>query len=145
MKNKICYFAYGSNLNVDQIKERCKSFRLVGKSILKRYKLEFGGFSDKWDCGTANIVLDENEEVWGIIYELTENALMDLDYCEGNYDRVGVSVFNNFKKLNAFTYQLKNKNDKSNPSNMYLSIMIDAARKFSFPKYYINRLINFRV
>ena len=37
------YIAYGSNLNVEQMKRRCPSARIVGTSEIQNYELLFKG------------------------------------------------------------------------------------------------------
>ena len=41
--NKRYYIAYGSNLNVRQMRMRCPSARIIGTSVLKDYELLFKG------------------------------------------------------------------------------------------------------
>lgn len=80
MKQKevhILYFAYGSNLNLDQMKKRCPEFKKIGYGILKNYLW----FISK--RGYANIVPSENDEVHGIIYDLSESDIDNLDIKEG--------------------------------------------------------------
>ena len=43
MKEKRYYIAYGSNLNVGQMRMRCPSARIIGTSVLKDYELLFKG------------------------------------------------------------------------------------------------------
>lgn len=42
MKRKL-YIAYGSNLNLMQMAERCPTARVVGTSMLENYQLVFRG------------------------------------------------------------------------------------------------------
>ena len=37
------YIAYGSNLNVQQMKFRCPGAKVVGKSVIKNYELLYKG------------------------------------------------------------------------------------------------------
>ena len=41
--NKRYYIAYGSNLNVRQMRMRCPTARIIGTSVLKDYELLFKG------------------------------------------------------------------------------------------------------
>lgn len=43
MNKKRYYIAYGSNLNLEQMKRRCPTAEVVGASELKEYKLVFKG------------------------------------------------------------------------------------------------------
>jgi len=44
------YFAYGSNMNIPQMNERCGvgSFEILGVAILENYKLTFTRHSRQW-------------------------------------------------------------------------------------------------
>ena len=37
------YMAYGSNMNLEQMADRCRTAEVVGKGILKNYELLFRG------------------------------------------------------------------------------------------------------
>lgn len=71
------YFAYGSNMAVSQMRQRCPECRRLGKASLPGYK---------WIIttrGYANIVTDEHSTVEGILYELTLDDEEALDRFEG--------------------------------------------------------------
>ena len=44
--NKRFYVAYGSNLNLVQMKHRCPTARLIGTGVLNDYELQFRGQPD---------------------------------------------------------------------------------------------------
>ena len=41
--SKKLYIAYGSNLNLEQMKFRCPTAKLVGKGTIENYELQFKG------------------------------------------------------------------------------------------------------
>ena len=43
MSKKQLYIAYGSNINLEQMKYRCPHSKIVGTSEIKDYELEFRG------------------------------------------------------------------------------------------------------
>ena len=43
MKRRL-YVAYGSNLNLEQMKYRCPTAKLVGTGVINDYELQFKGF-----------------------------------------------------------------------------------------------------
>ncbi|MCH8063679.1 MAG: gamma-glutamylcyclotransferase, partial [Chloroflexi bacterium] len=77
------YFAYGSNMNPDQI--RCVSPKAVFISTvrLQSHRLDFTRFSKRRCGGVADIVPDPNAETWGVLYEVEEEDLKALDKKEG--------------------------------------------------------------
>ena len=66
------YFAYGSNMNWQQMRERCPSARFVGVALLSEHKLAFTRKSKKRGCGVADAVLEGGRKVWGVIYEIDD-------------------------------------------------------------------------
>ena len=71
------YFAYGSNLWRNQMKDRCPDHRVIGNGVLKGYR---------WIISTqgyANIVKSKRDEVHGVIYEISESDERSLDRFEG--------------------------------------------------------------
>ena len=55
--NEKLYFAYGSNINLNQMDVRCPDARVVGPAVLEGYELLFRGNSR--GCGVATIAPNE--------------------------------------------------------------------------------------
>ena len=75
------YFAYGSNLSHEQMKERCKSSKYIKNIFLPGYKLSFCTI-DK-DYGAANIIKKLDSKVPGGVWKISANDEKELDYYEG--------------------------------------------------------------
>ena len=75
------YFAYGSNLSHEQMKERCKNSKYIKKIFLENYKLSFCAI-DK-DYGVANIIKKLDSKVPGGIWKISANDEKKLDCYEG--------------------------------------------------------------
>lgn len=92
------YFAYGSNMNIKRMLERGVFFSSKEKGTLKGYKFIINKKSQKNpNIGFANIIRDDNSEVEGIIYEVSENDILKLDKYEGypkHYNRVTYIINN---------------------------------------------------
>lgn len=135
------YFAYGSNMDQKQMKERCPNSKLIGKGVLNEYKLAFTIYSQKRRCGCADIVASPNKEVWGLIYSLTAADLIKLDRFErtpDNYRRIHLEIEDESgNKLKVETYEVVNKTTTDlKPSKDYLSKITKATKEFSFPDSY---------
>jgi gamma-glutamylcyclotransferase (GGCT)/AIG2-like uncharacterized protein YtfP len=76
------YFAYGSNMDSVQMKERCPSSTFVCRAKLPSHRLAFTLRSFSRGCGVADILRDEAKDVWGVVYELLEHELEHLDKSE---------------------------------------------------------------
>lgn len=81
----VWYFAYGSNLSVDLMKERVGEWRLSKRALVRNYRLTFNVFSKKWQGYTANLRPSERFEdvVRGVVYHLTKEQLAKLQTHEG--------------------------------------------------------------
>lgn len=91
------YFAYGSNLSLNQVKERNLSMKLLHLGILEHYKIMFNKRSKKNPLeGFANIVPSWNDFVVGAIFEIIDEAdIKILDKFEGypiHYEKTNIHV-----------------------------------------------------
>jgi gamma-glutamylcyclotransferase (GGCT)/AIG2-like uncharacterized protein YtfP len=91
MSKRHLYFAFGSNLDRWQMRERCRGATIEGPASLPKHRLVFGGFSRRWDSAVASVVRDAGSCVPGVLYSLTDDDLAALDRFEGvpdYYERV---------------------------------------------------------
>lgn len=70
------YFAYGSNLNFDQMAYRCPEATVVGTAKLDDYELAFRR-------GYLTILPKEGASVEGLIWSVTDHDESQLDCYEG--------------------------------------------------------------
>lgn len=78
---KPLYFAYGSNINLDQMRYRCPDATVYGQAVLDNYDLRFRG------SGVATVEPKEGACVYGLLWELT-------DKCEASpLRRLSASVY----------------------------------------------------
>ena len=62
------YFAYGSNLDVQQMQHRCaEAVRLVAPGCLRGYTLAFNAYASSWGGGVADVVIAPQQEYLGIL------------------------------------------------------------------------------
>ena len=75
--DKPLYFAYGSNINLDQMRYRCPDATVYGQAVLDNYDLRFRG------SGVATVEPKEGACVYGLLWELTDKCEASLDRYEG--------------------------------------------------------------
>jgi gamma-glutamylcyclotransferase len=123
----VYYFAYASNLNQKQMKERCPQARPVSAVTLHHYRLVFSDWSRKWRGGVATIQPFRGEKVPGAIYELSEEDMRRLDRyedCPAKFSRITVKVNNDFGELiEAVTYIRSGRAEENKPSKEYLAVI----------------------
>ncbi len=91
MANGNLYFAYGSNINLDQMAYRCPDAKVVGPVTLEDYELLFRG------SGVATIGPKEGSTVHGLLWRITPQCERSLDRYEGYphlYGKESVTVKN---------------------------------------------------
>ena len=88
MEEKL-YFAYGSNLDLEQMAQRCPDAETVGPVRLENYELRFRG------NGFATVTPKKGSVVYGLVWKLTPNCEQSLDRYEGyprHYIKEAVTV-----------------------------------------------------
>jgi len=79
------YFAYGSNLKRDRLRERIGEWKQEQKAILKDFTLTFAKGYINHESGKANIKACSDNEVEGAVYLITEDQFIKLDAKEVCY------------------------------------------------------------
>lgn len=144
------YFAYGSNMNPERMKERKVNFLERKKAILRGWKLVFNKVSSKNpEEGYANIVKDENSIVEGILYLIEDDSIKKLDGYEGypeHYDRKELEVeLEDGSKVKAWVYiaQQDKVREGLKPSREYLEHLLKGCDLLS--EEYCEKLKNVKV
>jgi gamma-glutamylcyclotransferase (GGCT)/AIG2-like uncharacterized protein YtfP len=123
------YFAYGMNTNTADMQYRCPAARIVGPAILNNYRLDFNIHAD--------INFDPNSKVHGVLWDITEDCLKQLDRLEGYphyYTRHQVTVIANFETMSAWVYEMlgEHKNFLT-PSAEYFSTVLEGYQQNNLP------------
>lgn len=139
------YIAYGSNLNVKQMKMRCPGATILGTAKLKDYELLFKGSKTG---SYLTIEKMEGSTVPVVIWEVTESDEKSLDRYEGYpifyYKKEMKLQYKGIRTgkrrtVNAFVYIMQEENPVGVPSIYYMKTCIDGYDTFYFDK---NILIN---
>ena len=75
------YFAYGSNMNLGQMRFRCPDAEVVGNVRLEDYRLAFRGRAP--GNGVATVLPEKGSYVDGVLWKITEACEKNLDFYEG--------------------------------------------------------------
>ena len=129
MKEKRLYVAYGSNLNLYQMKFRCPTAKLIGTGIVKDHELQFKGRSD---CAFATIAPSEGGTVPVAVWELKESDEKSLDRYEGfpsHYFKQEIPVeMNNGKTISGMVYIMNLRQSFGVPSKGYVQTVSEGYR-----------------
>ncbi len=126
------YIAYGSNLNVNQMLQRCPDAVVAGASIIQNYKLTFRGNSR---AGVANIEPCAGESVPVGIWAISQRDEAALDWYEG-YPRLYTKHFFNVKVrgwvVEAMAYIMTPGHRIDAPTRYYLDTIKEGYADFGF-------------
>ena len=142
----IRYFAYGSNMLPERLKERVPSAQVSGHASLPEYVLRFNKLS-KDGSVKANIQYTANpsDSVHGVVYELDDGERRLLDRAEGlgkGYEVIEVPVWTSAGEQEAFTYVADPGaiRDDLKPYSCYKDMIITGAMQNRLPPAYVHKL-----
>jgi hypothetical protein len=147
----VLYFAYGSNMDWKQMRQRCPSVRFIGVARLADHRLAFTRRSINRGCGVADALHERGSEVWGAVFEVPDPEVGELDKSEGyqtgraknSYWRRACMVFiggDCQQPLKVETYFADPQKNPPLPNQAYIDLILAAARHWHLPADYIGRL-----
>ena len=139
------HFGYGSNLNQDFLSKYCPSTEFIIKAYLPNYQVQFRYWSKKRRGGISSIVEKPGELVHGVIYEISESDLRDLDILEsvhqGLYSRDKYLVLGEDSEWHqADLYRVVNPQGPFTPSKSYVELMLEGAKQHAIDPGYIQKI-----
>ena len=111
------YFAYGSNLNLFQMKRRCKDSVFIKKYELKGYRLNF-----RSKYRAADIEKSKNSIVPGALFEISKSDEKKLDVYE-DYPILYKKLYFTYYNKTVMTYIMVNKTEFRYPTERYLNVV----------------------
>ncbi|NMB96326.1 MAG: gamma-glutamylcyclotransferase [Clostridiaceae bacterium] len=129
------YAAYGSNMNISQMKMRCPKAKILGTGIMEEYRLTFRGSGR----GVANIEKHNGGRVPVLLWNITEDCEIALDIYEGYprlYDKCEVEVSKmSGEIIKAFVYVMDEKytDMPAQPTKYYRDIIWQGYIDNNFP------------
>lgn len=141
--SKRYYIAYGSNLNIPQMRMRCPGARIIGTSVIDDYQFLFKGSKTG---SYLTIEPKDGAEVPVVIWEVTESDEKTLDRYEGypnfyykkemNLDIKGIRT-GKVRRRDAFVYIMHEERELGIPSWYYVNTCLDGYRAFGFDEKYL--------
>ena len=136
------YFAYGSNLDPEQMAWRCPGATPAGAAVLDRWAFRIGARS----YATVSPSSEPDAHVWGGLWWLTDADLASLDRYEGVrdglYRRDVLTVLapdRDGDSIDAIVY-VENFDDVGWPDDVYLERILSGAEHFELPDEWIEQL-----
>ena len=139
------YAAYGSNMDPDQMRERCPHSPMWGTGWLMGWRLTFGGEEYGPEGALSTVVEDPGSQVFVVLYDVTDADAAALDKWEGGelglHKKLRLRVHTLEGTELAWLYVL-DAYEGGLPSARYLGMMADAAERAGAPADYVRDLRN---
>lgn len=132
------YFAYGSNLDIDQMASRCPDSVIESAGEVHGWKFMINS------RGVATIVADSSSVVHGLVWSISETDEDRLDVCERGAEEfysksiIGVQHGDTIQ-VEALVYLAAN-TAPGLPKHGYLEQILAAARSHGLPVEYLDEL-----
>ncbi|MEJ2229128.1 MAG: gamma-glutamylcyclotransferase [Alphaproteobacteria bacterium] len=140
----IRYFAYGSNMLAQRLQLRCKSARVRGVASLPDYRLAFSKRS-RDGSGKATIVPDPVGRVYGGVFDIAAEDVLELDRIEGRgkgYERIvelSARMHPTDQPITVTAYIAQNDffDQALQPYDWYRDLVIKGAEQNHLPEEYL--------
>ena len=130
------YFAYGSNLNLFQMKRRCKDSVFLKKYELKGYKLNF-----RSKYRAADIEKSKNSIVPGALFEISKSDEKKLDVYE-DFPILYKKLYFTYYNRTVMTYIMVNKTEFRYPTERYLNVVKQGYKDCKLNFDYLTKALN---
>ena len=141
------YIAYGSNLNIEQMRRRCPQARIIGTAEIKDYELLFKG---SLTGSYLTIEKSMGSRVPVAVWETTEADETALDRYEGfptfyykaemELDIKGIRT-GRIRHRNCYVYIMHEERKIGVPSYYYVDTCLEGYRAFGFDESYLWRAV----
>lgn len=130
-KDKI-YVAYGSNLNLPQMAQRCPTAKVLGTSEIRDYELLFRGSRTG---SYATVEPCEGKNVPVLLWSVKPQDEKSLDRYEGYplfYEKEAMTLSLDGKEVNAFVYVMNEGHRLGMPSQHYVDVIAEGYQSAGF-------------
>ena len=132
------YFAYGSNMDEEQMADRCPGAKVLKKAEIADYQFAID------NRGVATILPKPGSKVEGLLWIVSQRNIKTLDGYEGvaggYYRKETLTVEVNGLQHEVLVYLSNAKCDRPGYRQGYMQKIIDAAKEHKLSKEYIDEL-----
>jgi gamma-glutamylcyclotransferase (GGCT)/AIG2-like uncharacterized protein YtfP len=131
------YFAYGSNMKTERLKERIGNVHNAFRGELRDFEFLYNKKSVD-GSSKANIRPGVGQTVHGVCFEIDEASFEDLKTCEKGYDLNEVPIFTPDGNLIISRTFISESLSAEPPTKEYVGLVIEGAKKYGLPDDYIS-------
>lgn len=140
-------FAYGSNMNINRLKERAPSATKLTNAFVSGYSLTCNKVSSD-GSSKANIIQTGNtdDKIWGVLFEIDDNEKVNIDLAEGlgnGYNETTLNFIdtNNItQKAQVYIADENSTNNELLPYDWYKQFITTGAEQNELPSEYLEKL-----
>lgn len=135
-------FAYGSNMPIARLRERCPSARAIGIAELPGHELRWHKRSrdESGKCDIVATATAADVSVFGVLYEIANGEKRALDSAEGlgaGYEEIEIKVLCGGDPVTAKAYRATDTDPALRPYTWYRALVIAGAKEHGLPAPYI--------
>ena len=135
--NTRLYFAYGSNINQEQMEFRCNNALPVAIAYVKNFRFVINS------NGVATIIPASASVVRGVLWQISKSDEDELDIYEGVssnlYTKENCNVSVGYENIDALVYIASN-SEFGKPRKNYLETIIDGIVSFNGDKEWLDEV-----
>jgi hypothetical protein len=140
--DKFYYFGYASNLDTKTLEGRLRGKPIkIGVGVLPHYGFRFN-FPNPDGSARANIVPSQNESVYGLVFEISEEDRAYFLNSEPGYKLEKVNVFTKIGSQEAYTFISDQTKDGIFPKEVYWKTIYQGGRENGIPNTYLSQILN---
>lgn len=129
------YVAYGSNLNIDQMKHRCPDAKIYGSGTIKNYRLAFFRVASILPCPGTDVPVG--------VWEISKADETNLDLYEGyprlyRKEMIDVEMATG-ETVSAMVYIMNRRRGESDPPQMYYETIYTGYCDFGLNTEYLKK------
>jgi hypothetical protein len=145
---RLLYFAYGANMNAEQIATRCEDAKLLTRAHLPDHTLAFHGHSKRWGGAQETASPCPGQTLFGVVYQLSIADFDRLDIWQGvrmdgtgSYFHFPAQVIGEGGESHDILFYKKTAfGPPTLPSSEYLAHILSGARARGLPPVSIDAL-----
>ena len=130
------YFGFASNLKKSLLEERIgDTVEEFTSARLANYGFRFNK-KEKDGSARANLILSEEEDVYGVVYKIHTKHYDKLCTTEPGFKLIEVQVETNTSYVNALTFISEEDTEDILPEMSYLNTILKGAKEHALPEEY---------
>jgi hypothetical protein len=137
----IYYFAYGSNMSLEQLKDRVGTIYDKSTGVIKNYAFSYNKKS-KDGSSKANITRSESGSTPGVCVELDLVGFKKLQKIEKGYETIEVPFYSSAGTMIISKTFISKSISNTPPNQDYIDKVVQGARENQLPEEYIETVLS---